>query len=44
LAIDSTNIEDNVRKFERAGLLLPLEDLKLGGVIGHGEFGGLWKY
>jgi len=27
------------REFERAGLILPLEDLKLGNVIGHGEFG-----
>ena len=37
---ESLNNEEKMREFERAKLLVSHADLKLGDIIGHGEFGG----
>ena len=38
---ESANREDQYKDFERAGVLVPRNDVQLGDVIGRGEFGGI---
>lgn len=40
---DLVYIEERKRDFEQAGLLLSIDHLRIGSVIGHGEFGG-WYF
>lgn len=37
---ESANREDQHKDFERAGILVPRNEVQLGDVIGRGEFGG----
>jgi hypothetical protein len=37
---ESANREDQYRDFDRAGILVPRNEVQLGDVIGRGEFGG----
>lgn len=36
----NADIEDRTSAFLKAGLVIPFGDLRLGDIIGHGEFGG----
>lgn len=37
----STDIEDRTSAFLKAGLVIPSGEIRLGDIIGHGEFGGM---
>lgn len=37
---NSVDLEDRTSVFRHAGLIIPLNEIRLGDIIGHGEFGG----
>jgi hypothetical protein len=41
-ACDASFFEERKAEFGRANLLLSMDELRLGNVIGHGEFGGFF--